>query len=638
MTTLFRAILNMSVTGGIAAIAVLLLRLPLKRAPRWISCALWVVVFLRLVLPFSFSSPVSLLGGIGAPAPENGVVTYLSNTAAEPATGVAGNIANESQSLPIDGSISQSVNALVPAPQASADPLQIWFAIGAIVWAIGAAGLLLYAAIQYLHWRARVRDAVRTEPDVYETDAVTSPFVIGIFKPRIILPVGMSARERESVLLHERAHIYRFDYLAKPATFLILTLHWFNPIVWLAFRLFCDDMEASCDERAIRALDREKIALYGETLLRLGTRKTAFSGGPLAFGEHCTKGRIVNVLNYKKPAFWIVALAVLAAVTTAIVLLANPMETPKEIIEPTISPFQVEAPSIKELKPVDIKASDFEVQAFVVPDSNSRTTTMIGGDIGDQLQYKLDISVLGDTTVLSDDVAAFANRLANGQNYISMFLEKNAAGCYDEEAANRFIEYTILNNDEYRYYLDDTSAEVHVGEKYWHCEEYYIFLVLHPDSLHWQHFGYAEYLGNVLNPYDLYLAKIRAQGVSPDTFGSYAQIYLDHGGSANNLSNRDYRLLVDSVAYYCLVNGMNWGTAYESYPITEIYGFTEPAEEGDDMSVMMASSFCAYLAETYGFDKLTSYCAGQSDFVESFGVSFDRASKSWKEEIIEKLS
>ena len=638
MTPLFHAILNMSVTGGIVAVAILLLRLPLKRAPRWITCALWAVVFLRLVLPVSFSAPVSLLGGIGAPAPENGVVMYLSNTATEPATGVAENISNDSQPLPLTQSASESMNSFAPAPQASADPMQIWLAIGAIVWAIGAAGLLLYASIQYLRLRARVRDAVRTELDVYETDAVISPFVIGMFKPRIILPVGMSARERESVLLHERAHIYRFDHVAKPLAFLILSIHWFNPVVWLSFRLFCDDMEASCDERAIRALDREKIAQYGETLLRLGTRKTAFSGGPLAFGEHCTKGRIINVLNYKKPAFWIVTLAVLAAVTTAIVLLANPMETPKEITEPTISPIQVEAPSIKELQPINIEASDFEVQAFVVPDSNSGTTTLIGGDIGDQLKYKLDISVLGDTTVLSDDVAAFANRLANGQNYISMFLEKNAAGCYDEEAANRLIEYTIFNNDEYRYYLDDTTAEVHVGEKYWRCEEYYIFLVLHPESLHWQHYGYAEYLGSVLNPYDLYLAKINDGVVSTATFGEYAQIYRDHGGRPINLSNKDYRLLVDSVAYYCLVNGMNWGTAYESYPITEVYGFTEPAEEGDDMSVSMASSFCAYLAETFGFDKLTSYCAGQNDFAESFGVTFERAFESWKETLLEKFS
>jgi beta-lactamase regulating signal transducer with metallopeptidase domain len=196
---------------------------------------------------------------------------------------------NESQSLPLTQSASESMSSFAPAPQASADPMQIWLAIGTIVWAIGVVTLLLYALIQYIRLHARVHDAVRTELDVYETDAVTSPFVIGIFKPRIILPVGMSARERESVLLHERAHIYRFDHVAKPLAFLILTSI-VQSVVWLSFRLFCDDMEASCDERAIRALDREKIAFYGETLLRLGTRKTAFSGARLRLANTARRG------------------------------------------------------------------------------------------------------------------------------------------------------------------------------------------------------------------------------------------------------------------------------------------------------------------------------------------------------------
>jgi hypothetical protein len=120
--------------------------------------------------------------------------------------------------------------------------------------------------------------------------------------------------------------------------------------------------------------------------------------------------------------------------------------------------------------------------------------------------------------------------------------------------------------------------------------------------------------------------------------GKYTQYYFEQGGTEHKLTNDDYRLLVDSVAYYCIENGMNWGTAYESYPITEVYGFTEPAEEGDDMSVMMATSFCAYLADTYGFDKLTSYCSGQIDFHQAFGVSFDRAYTRWQKEIVKQFS
>lgn len=627
MTEIFRTVLNMSITGGIIALAVLLLRIPLKRAPRWITCALWMVVFLRLAVPVSFSSQLSLLSGIGAPAPENGAVTYFSTDTASPANHAKSSIANDSQTLPATESFSQSANSLAPTPQASADPMQIWLAIGTIIWLIGMVGLLLYAAIQYLRLHKQVRDAVRTELDVFETDAVTAPFVMGILKPRIILPIGMKSNERESVLLHERAHIYRLDHVVKPVAFLILTLHWFNPIVWLAFRLFCDDLEASCDERAIRALDREKIAIYGEALLRLGTRKMAFSGGPLAFGEHCTKERIVNVLSYKKPAFWIVAAALLTAVAAAIILLANPTVPPKKAIEPTVKE------PISEQK----KASDFDFQELVVPDSKSGGITEISGNIGDFLFYRCDISVLGDKSVSADTLAKFVNQLANGQSYIQAYLKINAKGCYDTSASVKKVNYIISNDDKYSYDRSVNPCEIRIGKMYWHCSQYYVFMILHPESLHWQHYGYAQYVGRALNPYDMWLSKINEKGTSPD-FGVYAQTYLDHGGNPTNLTKDDYRILVDSVAYYCIKNGMNWGNAYESYPITKIYGFTEPAEQGDDMSVAMASSFCAYLAEKYGFDKLTSYCAGQMYFREAFGISFDRAFDHWEETITKEFS
>jgi len=172
---------------------------------------------------------------------------------------------------------------------------------------------------------------------------------------------------------------------------------------------------------------------------------------------------------------------------------------------------------------------------------------------------------------------------------------------------------------------------------YWHCSEQFVLMILHPESLHWQHYGYANYLGNVLNPYDMYLAKLEKLGIT-STMGKYVQYYEEQGGTEHKLTNEDYRLLMDSVAYYCIKNGMNWGTAYESYPITKVYGFTEPAEEGDDMSVVMASSFCAYLADKYGFDKLTSYCSGQIDFRQAFGTSFDKAFARWEKELVKEFS
>lgn len=622
MTEAFRTVINMSITGGIAALAVILLRIPLKRSPRWISCALWMVVFLRLLLPFSFSSPVSLLNGIGAPEPENGVVTYLSYDLSD---AEAGQIF-DTESVPTSSLLptSSTSTSLAPTPQASADPIQIGLAIGSAIWLAGAAVILIRAIYLYAKLHIRVRGAVFVEPGVYETDSVESPFVLGIFRPRIILPLTLLRQERELVLLHEQAHIYRYDYLLKPLSFLILAVHWFNPLVWIAFRLFCDDMEASCDERAIRSLEREQIAQYGETLLRLGTRKAAFAAGPLAFGEHCTKERIVNVLNYKKPVFWIVAVTVLAAIAAAIVLLANPILRPKQAVEP----------SIKELDLVNMQPSAFEQQTF---DVTLPGGYVAGGNASSQVSVFIDLTLLGDKIVSAESIVDFMNQVANGHNYIQTYLKINAEGCYDYNMASSNVDYKIMNDDWYSYYWRSSPPMIRIGKMYWHCSEQFVLMILHPESLHWQHFGYATYLGNVLNPYDMYLAKLERLGITP-TMGKYVQYYYEQGGTEHKLTNEDYRLLMDSVAYYCIKNGMKWGTAYESYPITEVYGFTEPAEEGDDMSVIMASSFCAYLADRYGFDKLTSYCSGQVDFRQAFGVSFDRAYGSWQKEIVKQFS
>ncbi len=631
MTDIFRTVLNMSITGSITALVVVLLRIPLKRAPRWILCALWMVVFVRFILPFSFSSPLSLLNGIGAPPPENGVVTYLSSDVIE-MTEVQPTQSSTSQNQSsFLGQADLISNSFSPTLEASADPMQILLVVGMAIWLAGASFILLRAIYLYVKLLLRVRGAVFVEPGVYETDAVESPFVLGVFRPRIILPLNMSRYERELVLRHEQAHIYRYDYLTKPISFLILAIHWFNPLIWIAFRLFCDDMEASCDERAIRTLDREQIAQYGETLLRLGTRKIAFAAGPLAFGEHCTKERIVNVLNYKKPMFWVATLAVVAAIVAAVVLLANPLEKPKQAVEPTI----------KELDLVDIKPSTFDSQSYTVQESGytdfKYTVSMFGGEANYSVTYGVELKVFGDKVVSADTISDFINQLVNGQTYIRAYLKKNAAGCYDLQTAMSKVDYTVCYDDQYSYDMSVYPYQVRVGKFYWHCAEQYVFMILHPESLHWQHYGYAQYLGGVLNPYDMHLARLERLGIT-QPLGKYTQYYFEQGGTEHSLTNDDYRLLTDSVAYYCIENGMKWGTAYESYPITEVYGFTEPAEVGDDMSVMMATSFCAYIADKYGFDKLTSYCSGQIDFHQAFGVSFDRAYTRWQKEIVKQFS
>ena len=310
-------ILNMSLSATFVAVAVMLIRLPLNKAPKWISCALWGVVLFRLLCPFSFSSPLSLLGGLGAPAAESGVVSYIPENIVH--------TAYPAVDLVVPG-ISEVINETLPQgeEQQVADPLEAPAAIGAFLWFFGLSGMLLYSVVSYTLLKRRLREATRVEENVFETDAIKSPFVCGLIKPRIYLPTGLTEQERGYVLLHERAHILRRDYLVKPLFFLALSGHWFNPVIWFSFRLMSRDMELSCDERVARELDFEGRAGYSAALMRLATGRPILAGSPLAFGESGAKDRIKNMLRYKKPAFWIVVAAAVVCVAAAVLLLANP--------------------------------------------------------------------------------------------------------------------------------------------------------------------------------------------------------------------------------------------------------------------------------------------------------------------------
>lgn len=642
MTEVFRTILNMSVTGSIVALCVALLWMPLKKVPRWIRCALWAVVFIRLFVPFSFSAPISLLGSIGAPAPVNGVVTYISADTVQGIpdwmneTTVPGTVL-ESELLPERMPNAKNVQTTTDAKQTNL------IAVGTAVWLSGTGLMLLYAGIQYLLLKKRLGDAVLTEPGVYETDAVEAPFVFGILKPRIILPVDFPSESRALVLRHERAHIARRDHIAKPALFIVLSLHWFNPLAWLAYRFYCEDMEASCDERAIRSMNREQIAAYGETLLRFGTRRVSFAGGPLAFGEHCTKRRIMNVLNYKKPAFWVILVALLAALATTAVLLANPVSL-NTAEEPTDDELEYVAVRVSgDIKTENIANPHYVPQKAVkegLPDLNEfepqTSATFLRFDLNDTLSLRLDPTALRDQDTVEKQFSNLLERLANGQIYIQAYMKKNANGYDNAENTEKFTNYLIVNEELYQYDVNCDAIDVQTGSDYTRCVQQYVFALMNAKELHWQQFGYAQYLGGVLNPFDITQAQLAEEGI--DKSKPYAQAYLEQGGSEKDLTKQDYRLLVDAMAYTCITNGMDWGTPYESAPIRSLEEFSAKAQDGDDMSVMMASSFCAYLADQYGFDKLTGFCCGKEDFKKSFGTSFSRAFERWQEAMGKQFS
>lgn len=310
MEQIFRVILNISYTGGIVILAVLLLRLILKRGPKWISYALWGVVFFRLVCPFSLESALALIPSV-EPVPKE----FL--TAETPAIHTGISVLNSTVNPAL-------ANSMSPTPYASANPAQIALWIWGWVWVLGVAGMLAYALFSTLRFYQRIRYATLVEPDVYESDQIGTAFVFGIVRPKIYVPSGLAPTELSHVLLHERMHIRRLDHLWKPLSFLVLALHWFNPLVYLAYHCFGRDMELSCDERVLKSVEEDIRQAYSRTLLSVSVSRGALIA-PLAFGESNTKLRIKNVLQYRKPVFWMAAAGITLAAAAAVLLLLNPL-------------------------------------------------------------------------------------------------------------------------------------------------------------------------------------------------------------------------------------------------------------------------------------------------------------------------
>lgn len=311
MAEIFQKALNMSIAAGWLILAVIALRLLLRRAPKRFRLLLWAVVGLRLALPWSIESALSLIPS--AQTLPEGIMLELAPVLD---TGISA----------LNGAINPGFTAaFTPELGASANPLQVLLPIAAALWMLGAAAMLLWALVSWLRLRKRVREAVRLEENVYECE-IASPFVLGLFRPRIYLPFSLENGERELVLAHERAHITAGDHIIKPLGWLLLAAHWYNPLVWLAYALFCRDIELACDERVVRGLSLSDRADYSQALLDLSRPRGGVRACPLAFGESSVKGRVKSVLSYKKPAFWLVLLAVVVCVGAAVCFLTDPKE------------------------------------------------------------------------------------------------------------------------------------------------------------------------------------------------------------------------------------------------------------------------------------------------------------------------
>ena len=310
MNDLFLIIINMSISASWLVLAVLLLRFVLKKAPKWVNVLLWGIVAVRLAFPFSIESALSLI-----PSAETISPGIMMDTVPSVQTGVP---AINSVINPVIGS------SLAPTPGASANPLQIWIPILSIVWVAGVVALLLYTVVSYCRLQRKVSEAVILRDNIFQSENVASPFVLGLFRPKIYLPYNMDGQDLNHVVAHEQAHIRRRDHWWKPLGFLLLTIHWFNPLMWLAYVLLCRDIELACDEKVIKELGNEQRADYTQALVACSVNRRMIAACPLAFGEVGVKERVKSVMNYKKPAFWVVVLAVIACVVVAVCFLTNP--------------------------------------------------------------------------------------------------------------------------------------------------------------------------------------------------------------------------------------------------------------------------------------------------------------------------
>ena len=310
MTEIFIKLLNMSITASIIAIAVLLLRTIFKKLPKFVFVILWGLVAIRLILPISFESAISLLPS-GEPIPQDIVYTTTPQI---------------NTNLPIiDDAIDKVLlDNFSPDEAQSVNPMQIVVAIAGGIWILGVFAMLLYTLFSSLSIRKRVEEAVRLKDNVFIGDHIPTPFIFGIFFPKIYIPSCIDESDLECVIAHERAHIARFDHLWKPLSFLLLTIYWFNPILWIAYIFFTRDIELATDERVIKINGEEMKKQYSLALLNCSVDRKFITRCPLAFGENAVKGRVRNVLNYKKPAFWVLIVALIASVLFGVFFLTNP--------------------------------------------------------------------------------------------------------------------------------------------------------------------------------------------------------------------------------------------------------------------------------------------------------------------------
>lgn len=326
MTTVFIKLLNMSIAASWLVLAVILLRIILKNAPKWIRCILWGLVAVRLICPISIDSIFSLLPSAET-IPQD--IVYVEKPTIH--TGV----------MAINSAVNPYISeSMSPGIGDSVNPMQVVMSVATLLWVVGMAGMFVYAIVSFLRIKNKADASLPVRENIYLSDYIDTPFVLGILRPRIYLPSTLAEDDKaDFVIAHEKAHIRRHDHLWKPLGFLLLTIYWFNPVIWIAYILLCRDIEFACDEYVIGSLKEKEKKSYSDALLSCSMRSAGFhrnmiSACPLAFGEVGVKERVKAVLHYKRPAFWLVLLGVLGCITVAVCFLTNPKDNTSNAPEP----------------------------------------------------------------------------------------------------------------------------------------------------------------------------------------------------------------------------------------------------------------------------------------------------------------
>lgn len=391
MEALFLRLVSLSITASYMIVAVMLLRIILRKAPRWIICVLWGLVALRLVCPVSLESRASL---IPAAAPLTAEALYEDITLpreAKPDRGENAPLVYAGENAVVTtGTIAASTRTET-APQ---KPSTVYLL--SLVWAAGTSSILLYSLVSYALLRRRLATAVCFREGLWQSETVTSPFVLGFFRPHIYLPFDIDLITAKYVVAHERAHIRRRDHLIKPLGYVLLAVYWFNPLVWAAYILLCRDIELACDERVVKQLSEDGRRNYALALLSCGMKRRLLPACPLTFAEVGVKERIKSVMTYRKPAFWLIVTSILVCAIAALCFLTNPVSaaegelvqvsatmepapTPSPVPSPTATPAPTKAPEVTKLpEPTELPE---EKDAAVIDNAQAEVKTGDGTSV-----------------------------------------------------------------------------------------------------------------------------------------------------------------------------------------------------------------------------------------------------------------